>query len=56
MRTYVAIFKSQRVIFEASSMYEARNYALVHFMPRKRDAYLISVMLADTPINTASIG
>lgn len=56
MRTYIAFFKSKQTIIEASSLYEAKQYAIVHFKPSKRDAGLLHVVLADTPINTASIG
>jgi hypothetical protein len=55
MRTYIAFFKSRRIEFEASSLYEAKMHALVHFKPSKRDAGLIAVVLADTPIDPASL-
>lgn len=56
MRTYIAFFKSKQITIEASSLHEAKMYAEIHFKPSRRDWGLLHVVLADTPINTASIG
>lgn len=56
MRTYIAFFKSKQITFEASSLYEAKMHAQIHFMPSRRDWGLLHVVLADKPISTASIG
>jgi hypothetical protein len=46
-RDYIAILRSSRFEFKASSLYDAKKKAVAYFKPRKRDECLISVMLAD---------
>lgn len=55
MRTYVAFFKSNKLVFEAASLWDAKQHAVRHFKPSKRDAGLLSVILADAPIDPASL-
>lgn len=55
MRTYIAFFKDKQITFEAAGLWPAKQYAVQYFKPSKRDAGLVSVVLADVPVNTASI-
>ena len=55
MRTYKAIFKGKEVTIQASSLANAKEQAVTAFKPNKRDRGLVSIVLADVPIDTASI-
>jgi len=54
MRTYVAFYKDKRIVVEAESSMAAQIKAAGIFRARKR--YDVTVVLADRPIDPASIG
>lgn len=43
---YVAILHGKRIELYAQTLYAARQKAVEHFRPKKRDLYLIAVELA----------
>jgi hypothetical protein len=43
--TYLSHFKGQSVVVYARSLYEAKQRAIEHFKPKKRDAGLLAVNL-----------
>lgn len=53
MRTYVCFYKSKRITIQAESSAAAQLKAAAAFKARK--SYDVAVVLADVPINTASI-
>jgi hypothetical protein len=53
-RTYQAYYKNRVIQIEAQSSYQAQILAAEIFGVRK--TYQVSVVLADVPIDTASIG
>lgn len=44
---YVAIYGARRHELYANSLFEARQKAVEHFRPRKRDAHMVTVVLAE---------
>lgn len=44
---YVAFFKGKRIEFYASGLWPAKQFAVEHFKPKKKDAGLIAVALAE---------
>lgn len=55
MRTYNAYFKKKQIEIQAESSWQAVEKAREIFKPNKKDKYLISVVLADKPIDGASL-
>ena len=53
MRTYKAFYKQKTTIVQAESSYEAQQKAAAEFRAKKQ--YDVTVVLADVPVNTASI-
>lgn len=53
MRTYVAFYKNQRVTVQAETSYQAQQKAATQMRARKR--YEVTVVLADAPVDTASL-
>ena len=53
MRTYKAFYKEKTATIHAESSYEAQQRAAKEFRAKKR--YDVTVVLADVPVNTASI-
>lgn len=53
MFTYVCFYKDKKIVVQATSSYEAQTEAAKQLKARKQ--YDITVVLADKPINTASI-
>lgn len=53
MRTYKAFYKGRSIEVEASSSYEAQQKAAAEFRAKK--AYDVAVVLADVPLDTASL-
>lgn len=53
MRTYLAFYKSKKIVVEAQSSYEAQLKAASQFKARK--AYDVAIVLADTPVDPASV-
>jgi chorismate synthase len=53
MRTYKAFYKEKTAIVYAESSFEAQQRAAKEFRAKKR--YDVTVVLADVPVNTASI-
>ena len=53
-RTYQAYYRGRVIQIEAQSSYQAQLRAAEIFGTRK--AYQVSVVLADVPVDTASIG
>lgn len=50
-RTYVAGFMTgDNITIEAESLWDAKQKAVAHFKPRKKDMGLVWVQLADVPI------
>lgn len=47
MRKYIAFWRNQEFEFEAESLWDAKQKAVKHFKIPKRDAHLVSVLLAD---------
>ena len=54
MNNYVAFYKGKRIELQAESSYKAQLLAAEKFKARK--SYDVTVVLADKPVNTASIG
>ena len=55
-RLYVAgSSKGTKVYLHAESLAEAKQRAVEHFRPKKKDLGLIWVELADQPINTSTL-
>lgn len=46
---YIALFNGKREEIRASSLLEAKQEALRRFKPSKKNAYMVSVMLAERP-------
>ncbi len=46
---YVAFFNRARTEVRASSLYAAKQKAIEFFKPRKSQAHMVSVVLAETP-------
>ena len=55
MRTYVAFYKKDQTVIQASSFWEAKQKAVEYFLVPKTKQNLISVVLADKSVDTASI-
>lgn len=55
MRTYAAFYRNDRTVLQASSLWEAKKKAVEYFKVPKTKQSLISVIVADRPIDTASI-
>jgi len=54
MRTYVAFYKNKKNTVTAESSYAAQEQAAAIFKARKR--YDVAVVLADVPVDPASLG
>lgn len=54
VRTYMAYYQGRTIKIQATSSYHAQNLAALQFGARK--AWKVAVVLADTPLDTASIG
>jgi hypothetical protein len=55
MRTYAIFYNNKRTTIQASSLWDAKKKAVEYFKVPKTKQSLISVILADQPIDTASI-
>jgi hypothetical protein len=53
MRTYLAFYRGMKIVVQANSSYEAQTIAASQLKAKK--SYQVAIVLADTPINTASI-
>ena len=53
MRSYICFYKGRKIYLDASSSYEAQEKAAIAFKARKK--WDVAIVLADTPINPASI-
>lgn len=53
MRNYIAFYQRQRIELQAASSFAAQQAAAKVFKARK--AYDVLVVLADVPVNTASL-
>ena len=53
MRTYVAFYKGQQITVQAESSYQAQQKAASQLRARK--SYEVTVVLADVPVDTASL-
>jgi hypothetical protein len=53
-RTYLAYYRGRTIQIQATSSYHAQNLAAIQFGARK--SYQVSVVLADVPVDAASIG
>lgn len=53
-RTYLAYYRGRTIQVQAPSSYEAQQKAAREFGARK--SYQVSVVLADVPVDTASLG
>jgi hypothetical protein len=56
MAKFKAFFNGKTVDLEADSLYQAKQKALAHFKPRKKDEGLVAVVNAEQPIDPASLG
>lgn len=54
MRRYKAFYNGKTWELEASSSYEAQQLAAKHFKTKK--SWLVTVVLLDVPVDTASLG
>jgi hypothetical protein len=52
-RTYICLYKSRKLLIDATSSYEAQRIAAKQFNARK--AWDVIVYLADEPIATSSL-
>jgi len=55
MRPYVAFYKGKRLELEASSLCAAKEAAIKELKIPKRDRGIVAIILADVPVNTASL-
>lgn len=53
MRTYLAFYKGKKIVVQAQSSYEAQLKAAKELKARK--AYDVAIVLADTPVDPASL-
>lgn len=53
MRDYVAFYRGKRVELKANSSYEAQQTAAKLLKAKK--SYDVAIVLADVPVNTASL-
>jgi len=53
MRTYKAFYKGRTYVLQAETSYDAQQAAAKHFKAKK--AYDVAIVLADVPVNTASL-
>ena len=53
MRTYTAFYRGKSCQVEAQTSYEAQQRAAVQFRAKK--SYDVTVVLCDTPVNTATL-
>ncbi len=53
MRTYIAFYKGKRITIQAETSYAAQTAAAK--MLKAKKSYDVHVVLADTPIDTASL-
>lgn len=53
MRTYKAFYKGKTFVLQAETSHAAQQAAAQHFKARK--AYDVTIVLADVPIDTASL-
>lgn len=54
-RTYKAFFEGKTWTYKAASLFHAKELAIEHFKPSKAKRGLIAVVLADVPIDPASL-
>ena len=55
MRFYICLYRSQKLLVEAHSLYGAKLKAAAILRCSKKQASEISVYLADEPISTATL-
>lgn len=55
MRFYICLYRSQKLLIEADSLYAAKLKAAATLRCSKKQALEISVYLADQPISTAAL-
>lgn len=55
MRRYIGFYDGKSIEVYAFSSYEAQLEAIKKFNPPRRKKHLVSVVLADTAINPASL-
>jgi hypothetical protein len=55
MRTYVAFYNSKQIVVTAASSYEAQEKAAAQFKVKPKYSYKVAIVLADTPVDTASL-
>ena len=55
MRTYAAFYNKNQTVIQASSLWEAKKKAVEYFRVPKTKHNLISVVVADTTVDTSSI-
>ena len=55
MRPYVAFYKGKQHDINAESLYAAKQAAIKELKIPKRDHGIVAIILADVPVNTASI-
>lgn len=53
MRTYHAFYRGKTFELQAETSYAAQQAAAKHFKAKK--AYEVTIVLADVPVNTASL-
>lgn len=55
MRTYSAFYNRDHTVIQASNLWEAKKKAVEYFRVPKTKQSLISVVVADKPVDTSSI-
>ena len=56
LRTYNAYYNNQTREIMASSIWDAKQAAVAYFKPTKSKRHMVSVVLADVPLDPASLG
>lgn len=53
--SYVAFYNSKQIIVTAATSYEAQTKAAAQFKVKPKYAYKVAIVLADSPVNMASL-
>lgn len=52
---YVAFYNGKQTTIQAESIYSAKLAAVQYFKPPKSKQHMVSVVLADVPVNTTTL-